>query len=268
MRVRVTRDTGLVYARPGGIELRADLARPAEPAQPLPVIIVVHGGGWCAGDRTQKAAEAMRLARAGFLTVSIDYRLAPAHPYPAALDDLRAAAAWVRAHSADYGGDPDRLGAYGVSSGAHLVALLATDPATPLRGAVGWGGPMDLRADAVTPPYRGYLLAFMAACTHDAPARYAEASPITRLSPAIPPLLLLHGTADCVVPYQQSLAMVHAAEMSGAPVELYRIEGAGHEPGDPRAPRMVEAWERVIEFFCRYLTPTGEAMSAANNMTS
>lgn len=248
MRTRVTRITGIPYVERNGVPLYADLAIPVGFATLLPVVLVVHGGGWCTGDRTQKAAEAMRLSRTGLVTVTIDYRLAPEHPYPASIDDMRAAAQWIRENIGKYGGDALKIGAYGVSAGGHLVALLATDADTQLHAAVSWGGPMDLRSEAVTPAYRGYLLAFLASCIHEAPARYIASSPLTRLSPSMPPMLFVHGTNDQVVPMAQTARMVQAAAQVGAPVEALFLDGAPHEPGDLRDPGMASAWERITAF--------------------
>jgi len=256
-RIRITRQLNLVYAEHADGPLYCDVLRP-DSSEVLPVILVAHGGGWCTGDRAEKAAESMRLAREGYVVVNIDYRLAPAHPFPAAYDDLMAAAAWIRQHIAEYGGDAMRLGAYGVSAGGHLVGLCAIAPGTPFVCAVSWGGPMDLRTSPVTAAYEGYVWAFLAACPHDAPDRYAAASPRALLHATMPPLLLVHGTADDVVPVAQAVRMRQAAEIAIAPVECYLIDGAGHAPGDPREPRMGQAWDRVVAFLAAHLKDGNE----------
>ncbi|HEY3379633.1 MAG TPA: alpha/beta hydrolase [Armatimonadota bacterium] len=255
-RVRVVRETDIIYATPGGSPLRMDISR-QEHVTDAPILLLVHGGGWCSGSRADMAAAAQRLARAGFIAANIEYRLAPAHPFPAAFDDLCAAADWLRTHAARFGGNAARLGAFGVSAGGHLVALLATRNVGPLTCAVSWGGPMDLLHAPVTAPYRGYALAFLAACPHEDPTRYAAASPIANISASTPPLLLIYGSQDDVVPPAQGEHMAAAAVARHAPVTLLPLAGAGHAPGDPREPVMAFAWEQLTEFLQAHLPTRG-----------
>lgn len=252
-RVRLIREQHIPYASPDGVQLYLDIVRPVQ-AQALPVLMLVFGGGWCSGDRTTLAAPAQRLARAGYVVANVEYRLAPAHPYPTALDDLRTAIAWLHAHACEYGGDASYLGAYGVSAGGHLVALLATLQDSQLACAVSWGGPMDLRQAPVTHRYRSYPLAFMGTCPHEVPDLYAEASPVCRLTVTSAPLLLIHGEEDDVVPIAQCQAMAGAAEACGARVETVVLPGVGHIPGDPREPVNAAAWERMRHFFYQHLS--------------
>ena len=116
----------------------------------------VHGGGWRAGDRTtfspgeQPVAQAATaFAKAGLVFVSIDYRLAPAHRYPAQLDDLETALRWLRRHAHRLGIDPDRIGLFGASAGGNLAALAAyrghgrLDVGTRVRALAIWSSPID-----------------------------------------------------------------------------------------------------------------------------
>ncbi len=243
----------ITYAHPDGHPLHLDIIRP-ESSECCPVLLMAHGGGWCLGERTGEEALAVRLAAVGYVVANLDYRLAPLHPFPAAFDDLRAAAEWVALHGADYGGDAERLGAYGSSAGGHLVALLATASPTPLRCAVSWGGPMDLRCDyGVAHNIRGCTLAFLGACLHDAPDSYTAASPRAHLTAQAPPLLLVQGSDDDMVPAEQTTLMLESARALGAPVEVLIIEGAGHAPGSPREANMAMAWQRVTDFFAQHL---------------
>ncbi len=240
-KLEVTRD--IRYAEPDGTPLCLDIVRPAS-ADPAPVIMLVHGGGWCAGVRQDVSAYARRFADEGYLAANISYRLAPAFPYPAAGEDVLAAARWLRAHAEAYGGDAARLGTYGVSAGAHLAAWLATAPDSPLTCAVAWAGPTDLRREPVTYPYRSYALAFMGACLHGAPQAYVDASPLLRMTAAMPPLLLIHGKDDAVVPADHARWMAEAAAEMGAPVEAVLLDGVGHTGGDPNDPLHARGGER------------------------
>lgn len=245
-------DQDIVYAGPGGTPLGLDIFRPADAVQ-SPIVMLLHGGGWCAGSRKDLAGSAEGFAADGYLAVTVSYRLAPAFPFPAACEDVRAAADWLVSHAAEYGGDPARLGAYGGSAGAHLVSWLATEQNTPLTCGVSWAGPMDLRREPVTYPFRSYALAFMGACLHDDPQAYADASPLFRLTPGMPPLLLIHGTQDDVVPADHARWMAQAAREIGAPVEMLLLDGVNHTGGDPNDPLQAPGWQAMMCFFARYL---------------
>jgi acetyl esterase/lipase len=241
----LTRTADLPYAVHDGVSLCLDVARPAGDAV-LPVVLSLHGGGWCAGDRHGHAGASHRLARLGYVVLNVSYRLAPAWPFPAALDDLRAAAAWAATHAAEFGGDPTRLGAFGSSAGGHLVSLLAAMPETPLACAASWGAPMDLRDDPLAATHRGYLLAFMNGCLHEVPERYAAASPAHWIGPHSAPTLLLHGDDDPLVPPRQ-------AALLGAHAEVVRLAGSGHVPDTAADPGFAIGWARIARFFAAHL---------------
>src|SRR5262245_40196052 len=115
--------TDVVYAEADGVPLRYAHYRPLGVTGAVPAVVFVHGGGWMRGDPSQAAGNALHLARRGIATISISYRLAPAHHFPAPLDDVRRGLRWVRAHAADLGIDPERIALLGLSAGAHLAML-------------------------------------------------------------------------------------------------------------------------------------------------
>src|SRR6185295_18595915 len=112
--------TDVVYADADGVPLRYDHYRPKKVTGAAPAVVVVHGGAWCHGDPSQAAGNALHFARRGIATVSISYRLAPAHQFPAQLDDVRHGLRHVRAHADGLGIDAGRLALLGLSAGAHL----------------------------------------------------------------------------------------------------------------------------------------------------
>src|SRR5215813_9172265 len=116
-------ETDVVYAEVDGVPLRYDHYRPLGTTGPVPAVVFVHGGGWTRGDPSQAAGNALHLVRRGVATIAISYRLAPAHRFPAPLDDVRRGLRWVRAHADALGIDADRLTLLGLSAGAHLVML-------------------------------------------------------------------------------------------------------------------------------------------------
>ncbi len=236
------------YAVHAGVSLRLDMVRPAGDAV-LPVVLTLHGGGWCAGTRQGNAGFAHRLARLGYVVGNLSYRLAPEYPYPAALDDLRAAAAWARAHAGEFGGDPRRIGVFGSSAGGHLAVLAAAMPDPPFACAVSWGAPMDLRDAPLAASHRGYLLAFLNDCPHDAPARYADASPVHWIGPHSAPILLLHGDDDALVPPRQPDLLAAAAP---AHVEVVHLPNSPHVPDHPSDPGIEEGWRHIERFLAAH----------------
>ena len=123
--VRVKRD--VTFRTVDGEKLALDVYQPATKGKDRPAVVVIHGGGWTQGDKAWFAQQGDQLAERGFVAFSVNYRLAPAHPYPAAVEDVEAAVEWVRKNAKKYGVDPKRIGALGGSAGGHLTGLLATD---------------------------------------------------------------------------------------------------------------------------------------------
>jgi acetyl esterase/lipase len=244
----------LVYARPHGRDLKLDLFRPKSAAGPVPAVVYVHGGAWRGGSRTQFRRHAAHMATIGFAGVTIEYRLSKEAQYPAALDDVRAAVGWVRANSARYGIDPDRIGAAGGSAGGHLVALLGTDPSNRVRAVAAFNPVLDLAAAGKANPNAagGAIAAFLGGSYEQKPELWKEASPLAHVSKNSAPMLFLHGTADKTVPYDQSVAMRDALRNAGVPAELYTVEGAAHGFFNS-APHFQPALARMEQFFRKYL---------------
>jgi len=217
---------GFVWTNAGGGELTADLYLP-EGAGPFPVVVYLHGGGWTSGDRKQLRRQAAHFAELGIAGFAIDYRLAPAHKYPAAFEDAEAAVKWVRDNAAKYRFDPTRIAAAGSSAGGHLAALLGTrgKGASHVDAVVAFNPVLDL-----SDPRGGEAgnIKFLGGKCADVPALCKEASPIAQVRPNLPPFLILHGTADENVPYRQATAMIAALRAAGDPVELFTAEEGKH----------------------------------------
>jgi acetyl esterase/lipase len=225
---------------PGYRPLELDLYLP-EGDGPRPVIVHVHGGGWRRGSRREPLPGPdpgfyESLAAEGFAVAAADYRLSGEARFPAPLEDVRAAFGWVRDHAAVYGLDGHRVFGWGDSAGGHLV-LLAALTGTPVRGVVAWfpvtdllGLPSDVAAaggvpDAGPDSREAQLLG---APAQSVPDLARQASPVTHASAAAPPVLLMHGAADDLVPPAQSLRLAQALRAAGAAVELELVPGARH----------------------------------------
>ena len=229
----------IVYGFAGGARLTLDACVPDGPG-PFPVAILVHGGGWSSGDKSGGKGSADispwfgMLTKADFTWFSIDYRLAPAHRWPACRDDLATAVLWVKAHAAEYKGDPSRIALVGHSAGGHLVCLYGVTArgAARVQAIVAFAPVTDLVADSVR---RGglstslqNLFGLPRELTRRSRAILAAASPIAHVAPGDPPFLLVQGKADRTVPYPQTLAFKARLDAAGVPCRLIAIPGGPH----------------------------------------
>lgn len=256
----------VVYGSGGGRDLLCDIYTAEGRAEPAPGVILLHGGGWRAGDRSVMEGYGRRLAAEGFVCVAPEYRLTPESPWPAQIHDVKAAIRWTRAQSAALGIDPERLAILGRSAGAHL-ALLAAGAANAPEFA-GEGGNAGERADlaaviAIFPPTVFYLgddrahggtpaNVLMGA---DATLDLAKAgSPLNYARAGFPPTFLLHGTADKIVPPSASMVMYQALAAAGVPVEMHLYAEQPHGfAGQPEFIDLCAA--ECAHFLRRYLIP-------------
>lgn len=225
-RTAFTVERDRAYGPPGDAARVADLYRP-EGAGPFPGVVLVHGGGWDARDRSDMTSVARKLAGRGYVVANIDYRLAPAALYPAALEDVRSAVKWLRAEAPRLRLHPDRLAGWGYSAGAHLVALAATengDLLARLQAVVAGGTPADLPQYPNSPIIRRFIGGSFA----EREEVWRQASPLTHVSSDDPPMFLYHGTWDRLVYVEDTLALKQALDRAGVPSELYLLQGAGH----------------------------------------
>ena len=234
-------------------KLRLDVAMPAE-GGPYPCVVLFHGGAWRGGsrqdlsvgdkDRNGKFAPSLieEVASRGYVAVSASYRLAPKYPFPAQIQDARSAVRFLRANAKDYGIARDRIAAGGFSAGGHLALLLGLaekvdgwdtganlDQSSRVQCVVDFFGPSDLSLYSVSPAVEdAYLVpVFGKACKTD-PDVYKKASPITYASKTAPPVLILHGTFDFIVPIIHSENLQKKLKDAGTTVELITVSGEGH----------------------------------------
>jgi len=233
------------FAKAGSDRLLMDAYIP-DGAGPFPAAIIVHGGAWVTGDKRGTVQPLFQpLAQGGFAWFSINYRLmrgtdpssliSPASitALTGAIEDVRAATEFVRAHAAEYSIDPQRIVLIGESAGAHLVSMAALKPNAGgnVRAVVAFYSPSDLiglieNSNRIPPALRQAVKGspFEAILT----AGLRDLSPRTWVGKSAPPFLMIHGTADMLVPLQQSIDMCAALVASGAVCDLYRVDGAGH----------------------------------------
>jgi acetyl esterase/lipase len=238
---------------------KLDLYLPDGPGL-FPVVLIVHGGAFMFGDKSHDISMAGidQLLGRGYAVANVNYRLSGEAKAPAQIQDVKTAVRWLRARAGEYRLNPNKIGAWGSSAGANLVALLGTsggvatlegaelghaEHSSRVQAVVDWFGPIDfLQMDA---QFRGTPCP----ADHDAPDSPESqligapiqtrpdlvkmVNPITHISPEASPFLIQHGTADCVVPPGQSQLLFDAlVPVIGADkVQLTLLQGAPHGGG-------------------------------------
>ena len=264
---RVTVEQDVVYGSggDGGRDLRCDVYRPPgeAPAEGWPCVVLVHGGAWRQGDRSQLRGYGILLGRAGYLCVAPEYRLTPEAPWPAQIHDVKACLRWVRAASPELGVDESRIAISGNSAGAHLALLAAgTVGVSEFEGSGGHAGVSTAVAAACGiyaptlffeggEPARGSV-PFLALAETGGASAALDASPLTYVSPSFPPTLLIHGTKDQTVPVTASLVMYEALAAARVAVEMHLYAEQPHAfDAAPKFGRQVAA--ELLLFLDRYV---------------
>jgi len=258
----------IAYVPNGGERRMLDLYLPGTGTN-WPLIVWIHGGGWMGGSKEDPPG--LRFLTHGFALASINYRLSQDAIFPAQIIDCKAAIRWLRAHAAEYGFNPNRIGVWGASAGGHLVAMLGTTGDTKefewsentnvsnrVQAVCDWFGPTDLIQ----------MTKYPSDLHHAAPdspearliggpvgqnvERAQRANPIRYISKDDPPFLIMHGDKDPVVPLAESKLLAEAIEKTSVPVTFRMVPGGGH--GGPEFRRLEES-DRLYQFFVKNLKP-------------
>lgn len=257
--VKTERD--VTYGKGGDVDLKLNLAMPAEGKGPFPAVVCVHGGGWKGGQRQDLDKLTEMLAKNGYVAVTVSYRLTPKYQFPAQIADCKAAVRWLRANAKQYRVNPDKIGAVGFSAGGHLVCLLgAADAAAGLEGkggnpdrssrvqaVVSFFGPTDFtvkRWDAQVEDF--FLVPFLGGTFDARKDDYVKASPIAYVTKDDPPFLFFHGDKDTLVGLHHSKDMAEKLRAAGVPATLRTLADEGHGWGGPR---LAETLGQTIRFF-------------------
>ena len=260
----------LVYKRINDRALRLDLYSPQDPSSPSPVILWIHAGGWSHGQK-EDYTPVIRFVSDGYAVASMECRLSGEAPFPAQIEDCKAAVRWLRANAAKYNLDADRIGAGGHSGGGHLAALLGTSGgvqelegggdnmsySSRVQAVCDVSGPSDLlrlyhdASDPSTgtrPKAIPYINAFLGGPPEQNKTKAIAASPITYISKDDAPFLIIHGEKDFGVPVSQGELLAAALKAAGVETTL-EISPRGHSVGlgGPRLRPIVKA------FFDKYL---------------
>jgi acetyl esterase/lipase len=253
--VKVLRN--IEYVPGGGSSRSMDLYLPEHAAGPVPPIIYIHGGDWSGGSK--EGGPGMHLPGLGFAVAKINYRLSSQAIFPAQIEDCKAAVRFLRAHAAEYHLDSNHIGAWGVSAGGHLAALLGTSGGgARVQAVCDFFGPMtfigappEMQARMDSPSSGVYKL--LGGPPSKKPDLAKMASPITYVSGSSAPFLIVHGDRDDVVPLQQSQLLEAKLKSAGVLATLIVVPGAGHGTGldSPEVAHMIGG------FFTRHLHPPG-----------
>ena len=252
----VTLEEDIVYLVAGDYEVALDIAVPKGLTKPVPAVVYIHGGGFWGGAKS--VLHAVRYAEAGFIGVSINYRLSGVAPFPAAVQDCKAAIRWLRANAEKYQIDADNIGVWGTSTGGHLVALLGTSGGDPyLEGYGGLPTHTSLREYRQKEVLFEFSSEVQAVVDHFGPTDFLKlggnhsmptsaesrflggqitglkeqvrrANPITYVDKDDPPILIIHGREDIGVNFNQSELLYAALKKAGTVTKLVPVANAGH----------------------------------------
>ena len=250
----VTRRT-VTYGTGSGRSLNGTLFSPTNSDGALrSAVVFVHGGGWVAGHSVMHDRHAAHLAADGFVALTINYRLVAEAPWPAALDDVRAAVRYVRDHAVELGVDPSRIAVSGASAGGHLAELVAAqstpDSDVGVAAAVLWYPVVDVSFAGVAEPIRSFLVGTFDAMLGGTPREHA--TPATYVSASHPPVLTLVGVDDAATPKDDTVAFHALLDAAGVRNEIEVVPGVGH--GFEIDPRQWEwSYVRMRDFLRREL---------------
>jgi acetyl esterase/lipase len=267
---------------PRGLEIAADLAYGPEPRHRLdvwrlpgagpdaPVVFYLHGGSWVFGDKRQQGRPMLHeLVARGWVVVTANYRLAPAHPWPAQMRDVVRSLDWVKRHVTEFGGDPDRVVVAGLSAGGHLAALAALaadDPAwrpegvgstadLAVRGAISFAGVLEMTGDE--DHWRGLGRGLRHLLEHRVvqvpfagnEGLYRSISPYHRITDAAPPFLVIQGTTDTLVDAGVARAFVERFRaVALAPIYHVELPFAQHSFDLTASPRTSATTRAAVAF--------------------
>jgi acetyl esterase len=260
----------LEYGRVGDAPLLARLYRPRG-ITGFASMVDVHGGAWVTNDRLQNAVIDQAIAASGTAVLALDFRMAPASPYPASIADINLGIRWLKANIARFGGDRSRVGGLGSSSGGHQLWLNVLRPRDPRYASHQLAGAEDVDASLrfvvvcwpISDPVARYKMARETGNdrlvrNHDAyfgtEAAMAEANPQTILERGearnLPPALLIQGTADNNVTPDMADRFVAAYSKAGGKITLRKFEGQPHTfvSQNPTSPASVEALGVITDF--------------------
>ncbi|MCA9232740.1 MAG: alpha/beta hydrolase [Planctomycetales bacterium] len=255
---------GVEYGKGGDVPLQLDLYLPKDLTGPTPVLMLVHGGGWSKGHRSDYRYYCIKFAERGYVVATVSYRLKKDALFPAAVEDTKCAVRWMRANAESFGGDPERIAMIGGSAGGHLAMMAGYSSDDKELEGTGGNAEMSSRVQAVvnlygpvdvTTPYgrtHETVTSYLGKSYDEAPELYERCSPLHYVTDDDAPTLILHGTIDELVPISQAELLDEALEKVGVAHEYYPLEGWPHTMDVAQVVNDY-CFERMLEFLEKHL---------------
>ncbi|VTS02557.1 alpha/beta hydrolase [Tuwongella immobilis] len=260
---------------PKPLELAVDVAIPTTGKGPFPTLVCIHGGAWRTGSRKDLSQRVPLfsnrsfteiLAEKGFVAVSVGYRLSDVAAFPAQIEDCKTVVRFLRANAAKFSVDPEKIGAVGFSAGGHLACLLGTttpeqgfdgseygQQSSHIQAVVSFFGPTDLTLYAGTLLEKTIFGPLLGGTVKERREAFLKASPISYVNKSTAPTLLIHGTADTLVPIVHSRRFHARLQELRVPTELLVMQGESHGWLDPQ--KIQQTLDATTRFFSEQLKP-------------
>ncbi|HEY3929092.1 MAG TPA: alpha/beta hydrolase [Candidatus Koribacter sp.] len=253
----------ITYGTANNYQMKLDVWQRMDQKTPAPTLVYIHGGGWIMGDRTGATPLFFPYLELGWNVVNVEYRMASVSLAPAAVEDTRCALRWVVRNAKKYNVDTSKIVLTGHSAGGHLSLITgmlpdgtgldnncAADPNfgdVPIKVAaiVNWYGISDVNDLIAGPNLKNYAVMWMGS-QKDAAAIAKRVSPLTYVRAGLPPIMSIHGDADPVVPYEQSVRLHKALTAAGVPNKLVTINGGNH--GQFNDAQLEDAYQQIFAF--------------------
>ena len=262
-------ETNIVYKVASGHEAKLDVYRPAHAAGTLPVLMMIHGGGWLFGTKEESVLSLLPFLQMGFSVVNVEYRMGSVSLAPAAVEDCLCALHWIGRNAKKYEFDLGKVVITGGSAGGHLALTTAMIPPSAgfenecayeddqgwtgtfvdsrprVAAVVNWFGITDVADMLQGPNMRGYAVSWLGGSPNREDLA-KRVSPLTYVRSGLPPVLTIHGDADKLVPHAHAVRLHEALTKAGVRNQLLTVPGAGH--GGFTDEQELKAYEAVRAF--------------------
>ena len=256
------------YAKANNTDLKLDLYLPRNRSQPVPTLMLFHGGGWVGGQKERNVFQLLPYLSMGWAVLNVEYRLAENSLAPAAVEDCRCALRWAIYHAKEYNLDTSKIVLTGGSAGGHLALITgmlpersefdrqcptddgarwnqAAEPPMKVAAIVNFYGITDVAELIEGANARHYAVEWFGSMKNRAQLA-REISPINHVRAGLPPIITIHGERDDVAPYSQALRLHAALNKAGVTNQLITIRGAGH--GGFNRQQLIDSFDAVRAF--------------------
>lgn len=250
----VTVESNISYASYQETVLDIYQSRRATDTARRPAVIVIHGGGWTGGKKENVFDRlCLPFLEKGFVVANVEYRLAATAPAPAAVQDVLAAAEWVRTNAAKYNIDRNKIIVTGDSAGGHLALMVGLTPKQAKLGqngkvaaVINWYGITDVQDQLEGENMREYAVKWVPDSIPDRQELARRLSPVTWVRRDLPPVLTIHGDADPVVPYDHGVDLTKELRNAGSDAEMIPVYQGGHGNFTPQ--QFADLYGQIFNF--------------------